>query len=232
MIEEPDKANTKEMECLDFCGETVMRGISLGLMLVCLMAAPLFAMSPSDFGADGLKGLTGQEKNQLAAGEVVFFTSDSGDEVKHALIQAVVVFDQPPEKVWDLLYHTEDQIKYLEEIKDIQVINKDKSQDNIEFHLKILWMDILYRVIHQFDQADLFFHWGLDPSFKNDLDDLEGYWQLYPYGNGKTLARYGSQVSIRNVPSFIENMFKKNGVRKSLLAVKQYVDSGGTWEHE
>ncbi len=212
--------------------ETVMRRGTLMLVFVFLMATPLFSMTPSDFGRNGLKGLTEQEKEELARGEVVFFTSDSGDEVKRALIQAVVTFDPSPEEVWPLLYRTEDQIKYLEEIRDIQVINKEKTRDNIEFHLKIAWMDIVYRVIHQFDRDGLFFHWGLDPSFDNELKELEGYWQLYPYGNGKTLARYGSQVSVRKVPSFIENLFKKNGVRKSLEAVQKYVNSGGTWRHD
>jgi len=66
----------------------------------------------------------------------------------------------------------------------------------------------------------------MDKSFNNDLADLQGFWKLYPYPGGRTLVQYGSNVSIKNVPDWIENMFKKKGVEKSLNCVKKYVNTG------
>jgi len=87
-----------------------------------------------------------------------------------------------------------------------------------------------YRVIENYYPETKCLRWMLDTSYsKNDLSMLKGYWQLYPYGNGKTLARYGSSVSFKNVPEFIENMFKKGGVKDALASVKKYVDSGGAY---
>jgi len=182
-----------------------------------------------DFGADGLKGLSPEQVKGLAAGEIIFSTDDSGTETREALVQAAIVFDKTPKEVWNLLYHTEDQIKYLEEIDELKIISKEKLKDCIEFKLKFAWISVVYRVIHRFEAENLYYYWTMDRSFKNDLQDLRGFWRLYSYGNGKTLARYGSNVSVKNVPSFIEAMFKKNGVRKALTAVRNYINSGGTW---
>jgi len=68
----------------------------------------------------------------------------------------------------------------------------------------------------------------MDKSFNNDLADLQGFWKLYSYPGGETLVRHGSNVSIKNVPDWIENMFKKKGVEKSLNCVKKYVNKGWT----
>lgn len=198
-------------------------------MIALLLASAVSIPAAPNFGSDGLGGLSKSQKAALAGGKIVFYTSEVKGKHKSALIQAAIVFNNTPDKVWSLLYRTQDQIKYLEEIEKINIINKGAAKDNLEFHLSVAWLDYVYRVIHRFKPGEKYFYWGLDKSFKNDLKDLRGYWRLYPYGNGKTLARYGSNVSIKNVPSFIENMFKKNGVKKSLQAVRRYINSNGTW---
>jgi hypothetical protein len=71
------------------------------------------------------------------------------------------------------------------------------------------------------------FFWSLDPRFNNDLVELRGFWRFYPYDQGKTLARYGCIISSKNIPTFIENMFKKGIIARSLVSMKKYVDSGG-----
>jgi hypothetical protein len=73
-------------------------------------------------------------------------------------------------------------------------------------------------------------YWTLDPGYpENDLNDLTGYWQLYPYGDGKTLARYGSYISFKSIPQFIENRYLKSSIKDALDSVKKYVDSYGTY---
>ena len=120
-------------------------------------------------------------------------------------------------------------MKFLEEVDELKIVEKTELQDNLEFKLKIIFLTFVYRVIHHFDEDDFHIYWGLDPSFENDLLDLEGFWKLHPYGEGRTLARYGSQVSLRNVPQWLESLFKRHGVKKSLVAVRKYVNSGGTY---
>jgi hypothetical protein len=197
-------------------------GIFCLVSRLCLAAAP-------DFGPDGLKGLNTSQVQKLAKGEIVFTFTDSTTQAHSGLIEAAVIFNQTPEKTWNLLYRTEDQAKYLKELEEAKVIAKSPLQDTIEFRVKAAFLTFIYRVNHTFDKQGLNFFWGLDPSFKNDLIDLRGFWRFYPYGQGKTLARYGSTVSLKNVPGFIEDMFKKSGVARSLASVKKYVDSDGTY---
>ncbi|MEN6474031.1 MAG: hypothetical protein ABFD81_08460 [Syntrophaceae bacterium] len=189
---------------------------------LCLAAVP-------DFGPDGLKGLETSQQQKLAQGEIVFTFTNSATQAHSGLIEAAVVFNQTPEQTWNLLYHTEDQAKYLKELEEAKIIAKNPLKDTIEFRVKAAFLTFVYRVNHNFDHAGMNFWWALDPTFKNDLTDLRGYWRFYPYGQGKTLARYGSTVSLKNVPSFIEDMFKKSGVARSLASVKKYVDSGGAY---
>jgi len=201
----------------------------LVLIVTLILVSAVMTAGAPNFGTDGLRGLTVKQKATLAKGGIIFYTTDVKGKNKSALIQAILVFDKTPDQVWNLLFKTQDQIKYLKEIEKINIINKGTAKDKLEFHLSVAWLDYVYRVIHRFDFANKYFYWGLDPSFKNDLKDLRGYWKFYSYGEGKTLARYGSNVSIKNVPSFIENMFKKNGVKKSLKAVRNYINSNGAW---
>ncbi|MBF0118173.1 MAG: hypothetical protein HQK79_05005 [Desulfobacterales bacterium] len=191
------------------------------------MKSPITDMP--DFGTDGLKGLTEKQKQDLSNGNIIFSTSDSNSKEKGALIEAVVLFNLPIDKTWQILYKTEDQNKYLDELDKIDVIKKEPNFDTLEFKVKVVFKTIVYRVIHNFEHSDYYMYWALDPSFKNDLLELRGFWRLYTYEGNRTLARYGSNVSIKNVPSFIENMFKKNGVEKSIKAIKKYVDSNGSY---
>jgi hypothetical protein len=173
--------------------------------------------------------LSAEQERDLAGGKIVFSTTDTEGKGKRTLVEAAVVFDKPPEYVWELLYRTEDQIKFLDEVDEIEIIEKEELRDNLELELRVLFMTIVYRVIHHFDRDAFHIYWGLDPSFENDLLYLHGFWKLHPYGEGKTLARYGSDVSIKNVPQWIESLFKQHGVKKSLVAVRKYVNSGGTY---
>lgn len=202
-----------------------MKNILLLFFFLVLGLQTLFAGMP-DFGPDGLSGLTKAQKQDLDKGKIVFSTTNSGEQAQSTLIEAAVVFDVTPQETWRLLSKTEDQIKYLKEIDELNIIKTEPTLNIQEFKLKIAFLTIVYRVIHRFDESNQYIYWGLDPSFNNDLEDLRGFWRFYPYGQGKTLARYGSNVSIKNIPDWIEAIFKKSGVKKSLLAVKKYVDSG------
>lgn len=185
-----------------------------------------FDWNNPDFGTDGLAGLTQAQKTELSEGKTVFSTTD--DSKDSSLIEAAIVFNKKPEEVWNMISKTEEQIKYLKEINKLKLIDKKGNRDTIWFQLKIAFIPITYQVNHTFEKEHLYFYWSMDPSYKNDLKALKGFWKFYPYGPDKTLARYGSHVSLKYVPAWLQDQFKKSGVEKALKAVKCYVDSGGT----
>ncbi|PKL74108.1 MAG: hypothetical protein CVV27_22185 [Candidatus Melainabacteria bacterium HGW-Melainabacteria-1] len=204
-----------------------MKHIAIIIALILLCAGVLIALP--EFGAEGLNGLSADQKKQLEAGKTVFSTVGSVAKSDSELIYAAIVFNKPIEETWRLISKTEDQIRYLSDIDDLKIIRKSGATDNIEFTVSAGPFSKTYRVIHRFSPDKMGFEWGLDPSFDNDLQKLTGFWRFYRFGDGKTLARYGSNVSIRGVPSWVESMFKKKGISQALGQVKKYVDSGGTW---
>ncbi len=184
-----------------------------------------------DFGPDGLAGLTLEQKQKLAQGEIILPESVVKTPGGKTLIEAALVFNKPPEEVWRLLSKTEDQVKYLDEVKKVTVIFKSSTGDNLEFTIKLLTKIFVYRQVHQFDEKNLHFRWRLDHDFKSDIKELNGFWRFYPFGSGKTLARYGSRVLLRfSVPDFIQTALTKNNLPRALQSVKKFVNSGGTWE--
>lgn len=184
-----------------------------------------------DFGTWGLKGLSSEQLANLSNGEIVFL--NDGIEkagIKNPLIEAAMVFSASPERTWKLISKTDDQPKYISQCKEIKVVKKSAAMA-CETHCVGNWlMSYNYGVIEKYFPENKCIYWILDTNYaKNDLIALKGYWQFYPYGNGKTLARYGSSVSFKNVPEFVENMFKKGGVKDALASVKKYVNSDGLY---
>ena len=194
-------------------------------MFFFLAVSTLLAAAEPNFGADGLNGINAEQKKMLTEGKIVFSTQDKSKE--NSLIEAVIVFNQSIESTWSLLTKVDAQDKYLSEIKKIKLASKDPVK--VEFGLKILFLSVWYQCQYQFNKPNYYFDWRLDPTYKNELNSLSGFWKLYPYGSSKTLARYGSNVIAKGIPDWIQGAFKKSGVEKALKATKSFVDSGGTW---
>ncbi len=204
-----------------------MKKAVFSIILILLCGSVLFALP--EFGADGMGGLTAEQKKQLEAGKAVFTSKGSVATSESELIYVAIVFNRPVEETWRLISRTEDQDRYLSDIDELKIIRKGGASDNLQFTVSAGPFSKTYRVIHRFSPEKKGFKWGLDPSFDNELQKLTGFWRFYPFGEGKTLARYGSNVSIRGVPTWVESLFKKKGINQALGQVKKYVDSGGTW---
>jgi len=207
--------------------ECTMKKATIIIILLFMCVTAIVALP--EFGNEGLSGLSAVQKQQLGEGKIVFATVGSVAKSESELIYAAIVFNQPVEETWRLISRTEDQNRYLSDIDDLKIIRKGGPSDNIQFTVSAGPFSKTYRVIHRFSPEKKGFEWGLDPSFDNDLQKLTGFWRFYPFGEGKTLARYGSNVSIHGVPTWVESLFKKKGITQALGQVKKYVDSGGTW---
>jgi hypothetical protein len=204
-------------------------------VLFSLLTLPAFILSSSrqeiDFGSDGLAGLSDVQVWRLGRGEIVLPDSLIKTEEGKTLIEAALVFDQPPDEVWRLLSRTEDQGRYLREVQKVAVISKTPTDDLLEFTIKVFTKTFVYRQSHRFDERELRLTWSLDPSFPSEIKELTGFWRFYPFAQGNTLGRYGSRVLMKfAVPASIQNALAKNRLPDALRSVKRYVDSGGTWD--
>jgi uncharacterized membrane protein len=202
----------------------------LFIIVFVFLPALTYPQAIPDYGTDGLAGLSVEQKQRLAQGKIIRPESMVKTPEGKTLIEAALIFDKPPEEVWRLLSKTEDQVTYLDEVKKVAVVSKSSTEDNLELTLKVLVKTVVYRQIHYFDEKNLCIRWTLDPHFKSDLKEVNGFWRFYPYGSGKTLARYGSRVKLRfRVPDFIQTALIKKNMPRALQSVKKYVNSGGTW---
>jgi len=152
------------------------------------------------------------------------------DGLPEGQIEALVLFSQPPEKVWELLIQRERQQEFRPELTSMSVIERDANGLVEEQHLKIAFLSVGYRLRDRFDAATRTFTWELDPTFESTLQHVSGYWELHELAGGRTLARFGTKVSVSPaVPGFLQNGITRKNVPQTLENTRQWVDSDGRW---
>jgi len=199
--------------------------------LICLFLGSSLAGVPTAESPEAWKGLSPEQIKKIKAGEIIILDKDqsSGDEAKR-FIQAAMIFNQPIEAAWNLFIQTEKQEQYLPRLYDSPLVERYATWDKVDFYVKFAFIDIKYRVKHNYDNEQFYFYWALDPSYKNDLNHLEGYWRLYKVDDTHTLARYGTIVMLSElIPKSIMEEMTRRDLPESMQAVKKYIDSGGSY---
>jgi hypothetical protein len=152
------------------------------------------------------------------------------DGLPKGQVEALVLFSQPSVKVWELLLQRERQKEYRPELTSIAVIERTEGGLVEEHHLKIAFLKIGYRLTNHFDPAQHTITWTLDPNFDSQLQHVSGYWELYDLDGQRTLARFGTRVSVSPaVPGFLQNGITRKNVPETLENTRQWVDSDGRW---
>ncbi len=193
-----------------------------------LICFPVLLVAMPEFGSDGLDGLDAGQIQHLEQGRIIFTVSESSGN-KSKLIEAAFLLDKPPAEVWELLYRTEDHYLYLKETESSKALYKSMSRDLIEYRVRVFMVGTTFWLVHQYDWPALYMYWDLAPEFDSGLKEFRGFWRLYPYEGGRTLARYGNKVSPVGIPDFIVDLFRKGGIVRALEAVRLYVESGGSY---
>jgi hypothetical protein len=199
-----------------------------GVACALLIWFPVFLAAMPDFGPDGRGGLDAGQIQQLEQGRIVFTVSGVADR-RSELIEAAFLLDKPPSEVWELLYRTEDQYLYLRETESSKVVYKSPARDLIEYRVRVFLVGTTFRLEHLYNWKALYMHWDLAPDFDSGLKDFKGFWRLYPYKDGRTLARYGNRVSPSGIPQIVMDLFRKGGIVRALEAVRLYVESDGKY---
>jgi hypothetical protein len=164
---------------------------------------------------------------ELLEERIVLLPSDG---LPKGQVEALVVFEQPPDKVWELLLQRERQNEYRPELTSLAVVERNGDVVVEEQHLRIAFLDIAYRLRDRFDPSLRTMTWELDPSFESTLRHVSGYWELHAFEASRTLARFGTRVSVSSaVPSFLESGITRKNVPESLENTRQWVDSNGQW---
>jgi hypothetical protein len=168
-----------------------------------------------------------RRRAELMEERVVLLPSD---ELPKGQVEALVLFSQPPETVWELLLQRERQKEFRPEITALSIVEKGPGRVVEEQHLKIAFLEVAYRLVDRFDAATRTITWQLDPSFESTLEHVSGYWELHELDGGRTLARFATKVSVSPaVPGFLQDGITRRNVPQSLENTREWVDSNGRW---
>jgi len=165
------------------------------------------------------------EKNVIVMQEVREDGSLSG-----GILTAYVIFADPIDRVYDLLSQSERQVEFRPELTNIEMVAMSEHGPVDEQRLKILFQRFVYYIRYRLDRSQYRIEWHLDHGYENDLDQVDGFWQLYEMEDGRTLGRSGTSVDVGPaVPAFLQDWLTRKNLPQIMQRVRLWVDSGGTY---
>jgi hypothetical protein len=98
--------------------------------------------------------------------------------------------------------------------------------------MKIMFVEIQYRLRNHLDAASHRVSWELDPRFHNDLTRVDGSWELLPLDANHTLGVFGTVVEVSaKMPSFLQDYATRKNLPGTLERCRRWVDGGGRLSH-
>lgn len=155
---------------------------------------------------------------------------DHGDTNGNGMLEGLVVFEQPRSRTLQLIAQTARQTEYRPELEAVETVERSDGATIDEHRMKIMFMEIDYRVRTHYDYERSRIDWKLDPNFDNDLQDIEGYWELYELDENRTLGKFGTRVSVgQAMPIWLQDYATRKNVPQTMDRMRRWVDSDGTY---
>jgi ribosome-associated toxin RatA of RatAB toxin-antitoxin module len=138
-------------------------------------------------------------------------------------VEAVAIFDAPPECVWAVVTDHVAFPRFLPNVKETRVRRRDEDRVFISQHLRVMLVNVRYGSIWTLRPEQGVAAWTLDPETENDIRRSDGSWQLVPFEGGvKTLARYRTDVDTgRSLPETVERMLTRHSLPKVMRGVRE-----------
>jgi hypothetical protein len=187
--------------------------------------------APTDKDPAAYKGLSAQDIERMKKGEIVI-VKDIGfaDADASGMIQAAMILNAPIDKIFALQAQDWRQAEYVPYLDEMFPVQKFPDGTLSEEHIKILFVTINIRVRWYHHPDKYSFNWTLDPSFKNDLKRLDGFWKFYYMDDAHTLARYGTVTQVGfGVPKFAQDFLTRRDLPTALNNNKLWYESNGAW---
>ena len=161
--------------------------------------------------------------------EHVKLQEEKSDPAARGAARALVLFERPLAEVVRLLKATMRQKEYRPELARLDMIESKDHSDVAEYRLRFMLTSLRYRAhIAWDDQGHIW--WTLDPTFDNDMKVLDGLWELRELDANRTLGRFTTRIDLGPaLPEFLQEYATRKKLPESMDAVRQWVDSGGSW---
>jgi len=94
--------------------------------------------------------------------------------------------------------------------------------------MRILFLDIRYRLRHRVDRESRRLSWELAPGFEHDVERIEGSWQLHPLGTERTLGVFRTRVEVgAAMPAGLQEYATRRNLPRTLARCRRWVDGDG-----
>ena len=144
------------------------------------------------------------------------------------LARGYVIFEQPVSRVFALLAQTARQREYRPELDSIETIEQLGDGTVDEHRLRMMFIDIRYRLRSRVDAAKRRIEWELAPGFDHDLARVDGSWELYALEEGRTLGVFGTVVEVgAGLPAFLQDLVTRKNLPRTLERCRRWVDGDG-----
>lgn len=168
-------------------------------------------------------------RRRLVEARVVILDESDGAE-PDGYVRALVLFAQPRRRTLRLLSQTARQGEFRPELKRVESQGWSESVAVDTHHMKIMFMAIDYRLRTHFDWEGGRIWWELDPSFHNQLESVEGFWELFALDGHRTLGRFGTRVSVGPaLPAWLQDYATRKNLPQTMDHVRRWIDSDGTY---
>lgn len=190
-------------------------------------AVPVTA-GTADEGQAVLSALSADERTRLSQDGFVVADAKAGQP--KGMKVGFLIANAPRGEVWQLIRAASEWNKYIPRVEKSRRVGQRPNYElaQIELAVSLVSIDLQAEVLSWPECSRV--TWALDPGYDNDLRLFEGYFNLFALDEHTTLVEYGTRVrSSPLLPAFVEGYLIDKALPDGLVAVKRYLDSGGTY---
>lgn len=190
----------------------------------------LAAASPAKPGVTLLESIPAEASKQLLECGWTIIDTPGVEDNHFDGFEALVLFELPRQRAFQLLAQTERQREYHTDVDSIQTIEYYDDGPLDEHRMRIMFFTVVYRIRYHIDFDARRMRWNLDPDFENSFEAVEGFWELYELDDERTLARFGTVVKVGSaLPAFMQDIVSRSKLPASIDHSRRWVNSGGTY---
>jgi len=170
--------------------------------------------------------LSKEQWAEVQRGEIITSKVDGTDAQgnKTSVVQSAAILRFPVAEVWSVVIDFESRPRFIPGVRAVNLIRREGNQLWLEEHLRVLLMNIDFRVINTVEPQIGRVTWRLDPDGDNDIADTTGFWQVVSIGERRTLVHYQAKVdSGQPVPGFIEDYFAERSLPKMVGGLREEI---------
>lgn len=172
--------------------------------------------------------ITEEEWKRLQRGKIVTVKEEEArtDESLAGRVFAYGVIPFPPQTVWNVLSDYDNWDQFLPKTEDVYVTAVSGDRLWLYHHIKVMWKDIVYTTIYEFEPRVGKASWVLEKDMEHDIADTEGFWEMVPVNKGKfTLVTYHAKVETGlPVPGFVEDFLTKKSLPQIVEGLRDEVE--------